>query len=133
MKLFDYIFYRSYINFYRNKNKNSAEPRSIALVLLYSIMILFSIIITLNRIFDIYDFQHSVDRRTLAIFVLPLTFIIWHFIEKYYRKFSNNNYEVFKHRFEKSKYNKIIPFWLIFIFPFLLLFGVPFLLSLFNK
>jgi len=132
MKFLDYIFYRSYINLYKTKHKDYAEARSIAYVLLYPVMILFAVIITINNIFNIYDYGHSVSRRTLAIFVIPITWIIWHFIEKHYRKFSKNNYEMLRQRFEKSKYNKIIPFWLIFIFPFVLLLGVPFILSLFK-
>jgi len=132
MKFLDYIFYRSYINLYKTKHKDMAEARSIGFVFLYITMILFSIIITLNFVFDIFNFSHSIDRRTLAIFIIPITWIVWHFIEKYYRKFSMNNYEILRYWFDKSKYNRIIPFWLIFIFPFVLLFGVPFILSLFK-
>jgi hypothetical protein len=129
MKFLDYIFYRSYINLYKTKHKDMAEARSIGFVFLYSLIILFSVVITINFIFDIYNFDHHVDRRTLAIFVIPITLIAWHFVERYYRKFSKSNYEVLRDRFDKSKYNKIIPFWLVFIFPFVLLFGVPFILS----
>jgi len=66
----------------------------------------------------------------MAIFAIPIVWIVWHFVEKHYRKYSKDNYQVLRKRFEKSKYNKLIPFWLIFIFPFVLLFGVPFILSL---
>lgn len=130
MIFLDYIFYRSYINLYKTKHKDYAEPRSIGFVFLYSVMILFAIVIIMNNIFDIYEYGHSVSRRTLAIFVIPITWIAWHFIEKHYKKYSKDNYQILRNRFDKSKYNKIIPFGFIFIFPFVLLLGIPLILSL---
>lgn len=132
MKFLDYIFYRSYINLYKAKHKDYAESRSIAYVLLYPSIILFALLIIANKIFNIYDYSdHFISRRYLAIFIVPIVLLSWHFVEKRYKKFSKNSYEVLRNRFEKSKLNTIIPFWLIFIFPFVLLLGVPFVLSLF--
>jgi len=130
MKLLDYLFYRSYINLYKTKHKDYAEPRSIGFVIFYPLVVLFAIIISANSIFDIYEYGHSVSRRTMAIFAIPIVWIVWHFVEKHYRKYSKDNYQVLRKRFEKSKYNKLIPFWLIFIFPFVMIFGVTFILSL---
>ena len=130
MKFFDYIFYRSYINLYKTKYKDSAEARSVQFVIIYSIIILFSIVMIANRIFKFNDYHHPIQRNALVIFVIPIIWIVWHFIEKYYRKFSKNNYEMIRHRFEKSKYNILIPFWLIFLFPLAMIFVVPFILSL---
>jgi len=132
MNFFNYIFYRSYINLYKTKYKDSAEARSIGFIILYLTMIIFTFMMTTNKAFNFNDHHHPIKRNVLAIFVLPITLIIWYFIEKYYRKFSKNNYEILRHRFEKSKYNKTIPFWLIFIFPLAMMFVVPFILSLFK-
>lgn len=129
---FDYIFYRSYINLYKTKYKDYAVPRSIGFVLLLPLMVLYSIVIITNTLFRLYDYGYSIDRRILAIFIIPLVLIVWHFTEKHFKKYSKDNYLVLRTRFNKSKYNKLIPFWLIFIFPFVLLFGVPFILSLLN-
>lgn len=131
MKFFSYIFFRSYVNMYKTKYKDGAEARSIQFVLIYQVSILFSFLMILNKLFKITEYQH-IDKRILVIIILPIVWIVWSFVEKYYRKQSKNSYEIIRHKFGKSKYNKIIPFWLIFIFPFILLFGVPFILSLFN-
>lgn len=130
MKFLDYIFYRFYINMYKTKYKDDAEPRAIQFVMFYPLFILFDIIIIADFIFDIYEAGQSVSRGTMAIFAIPIVWIVWHFVEKYYRKYSKDNYQVLRKRFENSMYNKLIPFWLIFIFPFFMLLGVPFILSL---
>jgi len=131
MKFFDYIFYRSYINLYKTKHKNNAETRSIGLVTFLQGIILGVSEMILKKKFNLnsYNLYKSIE----LIFVLPFVFIVWYFNDKYYKKFSENNYQKLRTRFDKSSFNKIIPFWIIFILPFVLLFGVPFILSLFNR
>jgi hypothetical protein len=130
MIFFNYIFYRSYINLYKTKYKGNAEPRSILFVSLLQIIMVGVCLMIFSKIINLPSF--NVGRNRLLILIAPLTFLVWHFNEKYYGKFSKNSYEILRNRFDKSKYNKIIPFWLVFIFPFVLLFGVPFILSLFK-
>jgi archaellum biogenesis protein FlaJ (TadC family) len=132
MKFFNYIFYRSYINLYKTKYKDIAEARSIGFVLMYSIVFLFTIVMIANKIFNFNDHHHPIKRSSMVVYVLPIVWIVWYFVEKYYRKFSKNNYEMLRAKFEKSKYNKIVPFWLIFISPFAMMIGVTFILSLYK-
>ena len=127
MKFFDYIYFRSYTNLYKTKYKDNAVPRSIAFVSFLQITIIGAFAMMVSKIANLYPF-HDLSRNTLLIFVIPIALLIWHFNEKYYKKFSENNYQKLRIRFDKSSFNKIVPFWIIFILPFVLLFGVPFIL-----
>ena len=128
---FEYIFYRSYIDLYKTRYKYNAEARSIALVTFIQFILVFSVIVLFSKFTNIY-FYHSVGRNKLLLFTAPIVLIVWWLNERHYKRLSKNDYWELRKRFDKNKYNKIIPFWLIFIFPFVLMFGVPFILSLFK-
>jgi len=50
----------------------------------------------------------------------------------YYKKKSEDNYAYLKKQFKNSIFNKIVPFWVIFLISFILIFGTPFILSLID-
>lgn len=132
MKFFDYIFYRSYIAAMKTKYKHNAEPRSIALVAFIQSSILFSLLMILSKITGIY-IHHYVDKENYNLrylIALPLVFVLWYLNERNYRKKSKDNYELLRRQFENSIFNKMVPFWIIFLSPFILIFGIPFILSL---
>ncbi len=135
MVLFDYVFFRSYISAMKTKFKHNAEPRSIALVLFLQTSIAGSLLMIAFKFVGFYD-NFEIGRNDSYslkyLIAIPLVFILWYLNERHYRKVSMNNYAILKRRFKNSIFNKVIPFWVIFLTPFLLLFGIPFLLSLIN-
>ncbi len=132
MKFFDYIFFRSYIAAMNTRYKDNAEPRSIALVVILQGAILGSIMIITKFIwfYDNFEVSRNESRELNYLIILPFVFVFWHFNEKYYRKKSKNNYESLRRQFKNSVFNKMVPFWVIFLSPFILIFGTPFILSL---
>ena len=132
MKFFDYIFFRSYIALMKTKYKYNAEPRSLALVTVIQSSILFSVLMILSKTTGIY-IHHYVDKENYNfryLIGLPLVFVFWNLNERYYRKKSKDNYELLRRQFKNSIFNKMVPFWIIFLTPFIILFGIPFILSL---
>ena len=133
MNFFDYIFYRSYIAAMRTKFKQNAVPRSIALVVFLQGSILGAIMMIAFKFIGFYDdvkISNSESHSLQYLIVLPLVFVFWHLNEKHYRKNSKDNYELLGRQFKNSTFNKMVPFWVIFLSPFLLIFGIPFILSL---
>lgn len=133
MKFFDYIFYRSYIAAMKTKFKQNAEPRSLALVVFLQISILGAIIGTILKFKGFYDtveITNSDSHKLKYLIALPLVFVLWYSNERYYRKKSKDNYELLRRQFKNSIFNKMVPFWIIFLSPFILIFGIPFVLSL---
>jgi hypothetical protein len=133
MKFFDYIFYRSYIAAMKTKFKQNAESRSIALVVFLQGSILGTIVMIAFKFNGFYDNVEisNTDSHSLGyLFALPLVFVFWYLNERHYRKKSENNYELLRRQFKNSTFNKMVPFWIIFLSPFLLIFGIPFILSL---
>ena len=132
MKFFDYVFYRSYIAAMKTKYKHNAEPRSIALVAFIQSSLLFSVLMILSKFTGVY-IHHYVDKENYNfryLIALPLVFALWYLNERHYRKKSKDNYELLRRKFKNSIFNKMIPFWIIFLSPFILIFGIPFILSL---
>lgn len=132
MKFFDYIFFRSYVEAMKTKFKQNAEPRSIALVSFIQSSLLFSGLMILSKFSGIYihNFVEKENCNLKYLIALPLVFVLWYMNERYYRKKSKDNYELLRRQFKNSIFNKMIPFWIIFVSPFILIFGIPFILSL---
>ena len=132
MKFFDYIFFRSYTAAMKTKFKNNAEPRSIALVTGIQSSLLFSALMILSKFTGVY-IHHYFDKENYNLrylIALPLVFLLWYLNERHYRNKSKDNYELLRRQFKNSTFNKMVPFWIIFLSPFLLIFGIPFILSL---
>lgn len=133
MKFFDYIFFRSYIALMKTKFKQNAEPRSLALVVFLQISILgaiIGIILKFKGFYENVEISNSDSHKLKYLIALPLVFVFWNLNEKYYRKKSKDNYELLRRQFKNSIFNKMVPFWIIFLTPFIILFGIPFILSL---
>lgn len=133
MKFFDYIFYRSYIAAIKTKFKQNAEPRSLALVVFLQISILgaiIGIILKFKGFYDNVEITNSDSHKLKYLIALPLVFVLWYLNERYYRKKSKDDYELLRRQFKNSIFNKMVPFWIIFLSPFILIFGIPFILSL---
>lgn len=133
MKFFDYIFFRSYIALMNTKHKNNAEPRSTALVVFLQISILGAIMMIAFKFIGFYDnveISRNESHNLRYLITLPLVFVLWYLNERYYRKKSKDNYELLRRQFKNSIFNKMVPFWIIFLSPFILIFGIPFILSL---
>jgi len=132
MKFFDYIFFRSYISALKTKYKHNAVPRSIALVSFIQSSLLFSVLMILSKFTGVY-IHHYIDKENYNLrylIALPLVFVLWYLNERHYRKKSKDNYELLRRQFKNSIFNKMVPFWIIFLSPFILIFGIPFILSL---
>lgn len=132
MKIFDYIFFRSYISAMKTKYKHSAEPRSIALVSFIQSSLLFSVLMILSKFTGVY-IHHYIDKENYNLrylIALPLVFVLWYLNERHYRKKSKDNYDLLRRQFKNSIFNKMLPFWIFFLSPFILIFGIPFILSL---
>ena len=133
MKFFDYIFFRSYSAAMKSKFKNNAEPRSLALLVFIQGSILAVVLMIALKILGHYEEIEISNRQSHNIsylIILPLVFLLWHLNERHYSKKSNDNYALLSRQFKNSIYNKIVPFWIIFLSPFILIFGVPFILSI---
>lgn len=133
MKFFDYIFFRSYVAAMKTKFKQNAEPRSLALVVFLQISILgaiIGIILKIKGFYDNVEISNSDSHKLKYLIALPLVFVLWYLNERYYRKKSKDNYELLRRQFKNSIFNKLVPFWIIFLSPFILIFGIPFILSL---
>lgn len=133
MKFFDYIFYRSYIALINTKYKDNAEPRSLALVTFLQGSILGGIIginLKLSGFYNNVEIGNSDSHKLKYLIALPLVFVLWYLNERYFKKKSKDNYELLRRQFKNSIFNKMVPFWIIFVSPFILIFGIPFILSL---
>lgn len=131
MILFDYIFFRSYTKLVSTKHKQNAEPRSIALVTVLQGALIFSLILIIFKLFDFNINIQVIKGGSLKYLIsLPLVFLIWYLNESYYKKKSKDGYKILRNKYKNSVWNRLIPFWLIFLTPFLLIFGIPLILSL---
>ena len=123
MSFFDYVFYRTY-NFFDRKRDDIADEKATNFIVVLQCFILIDLFIIANRFIVFKNYSEHFNKWIWGGALVLIIGILGHM--RYKKKFKEDNYSLFKNRWNKEETKiKIIKGWLIILFLFIIVFAIP--------